>query len=285
MLSDTRLPYDPRVDWCGFGMPLPQDQGLGVFNTSTTPMYTVNGMTAVGAGISSTGTMIQQATSQPWDKRCIILSCEFRYTSQWQCKEHMRAMHQDAFTCEQCMYVGTSHYELGLHASDTGHASFICKHDDCEKRFSRLDTYQRHERTHREDAKRFPCMHCRKYQGKNGFKRKDHLTQHLRNYHHIGEDKQVGHLRDRKWCPKKECTESRPASVAFWEEGVFRESKEWVKHVRTVHDESEFSCPQAGCDRVNGKGYFRPADLRVHLRKVHGTDGSFDQSIWHNLWQ
>ena len=268
-------------------MPLPQDQGLGVFNTSTTPMYMVNDMTTVGAGILSTGTMIQQATSQPWDKRCIMLSCEFRYTSQWQCKEHMRAMHQDAFTCEECIYVGKSQYELGLHAFATGHASFICKHDDCEKRFSRLDTYQRHQRTHLEDAKRFPCKYCKKYRGKNGFKRKDHLNQHVRNYHHIGEDEQVGTIPNRKWCPKRECAKARHDDsveyVRLSTQGVFPSSKEWVKHMRTVHDESEYSCPQAGCDRVNRKGYFRSAELRTHLRKVHGTDGSFDVNIWNKL--
>jgi hypothetical protein len=53
--------------------------------------------------------------------------------------------------------------------------------------------------------------------------------------------------------------------------------------MRTVHDESEFSCPQAGCVRVNGKGYFRDYDLRAHLRKVHGTDGSFDMSLRNDL--
>jgi len=225
----------------------------------------------------------QQSPYNSIGRKCIIPSCEFRYTSQWQYKEHMRAVHQDAFTCDECMYVGSGQYGLGLHASNTGHASFICKHDGCEKKFSRLDTYQRHQRTHREDAKRFPCKYCKKYRGKSAFKRKDHLTQHVRNYHHIGEDKQRGHLLDRKWCPKKECTESKPATVFIRDLGVFTSSKEWVKHMRTVHDESEFSCPQPGCDRVNGKGYFREADLRAHLRKVHGTDGSFDRSIWHNL--
>lgn len=42
--------------------------------------------------------------------------------------------------------------------------------------------------------------------------------------------------------------------------------------MRTVHDESDFPCPRPGCDRINGKGYYRKADLRSHLRKVHGVD-------------
>ena len=194
----------------------------------------------------------------------------------------MRKMHPNTFKCDECMFVGSSAYELGLHALDEGHLSFVCKHEGCEKKFARLDTYQRHGRVHREDAKRFPCKHCKKYRGRNGFKRKDHLTQHIRNYHHIGEDDQVASFH-RKWCPKKDCTESKPVGAHPKDTGIFPSWKEWVKHVRTVHDESEFSCPQPGCDRVNGKGYFRPADLRTHLRKVHGMDGSLDRGIWNDL--
>jgi len=226
----------------------------------------------------------QQLQTQPGSRNCIIRSCEFR-CNEWQdYATHLQAAHQDAFTCDECMHVGKTQDAIALHASNTGHASFICKNEDCEKKFSRLDTYQRHQRTHREDAKRFPCKYCKKYRGKSAFKRKDHLTQHVRNYHHIGEDKQRGHLHNRQWCPKKECTESKPVPLLNRDVGVFTSSKEWVKHMRTVHDESEFPCPQPGCDRIDGKGYFREADLRAHLRKVHGTDGTFDWSIRHNLY-
>jgi hypothetical protein len=44
--------------------------------------------------------------------------------------------------------------------------------------------------------------------------------------------------------------------------------------MRTEHNEADFPCPQSGCDRVNGKGYFRKNDLRAHLRKVHGKKDS-----------
>jgi hypothetical protein len=228
----------------------------------------------------------QASLSDHSGRECVIHSCGFRFTRSRDYQPHLRAVHQDVFTCDECMYVGKSQYEVALHASNTGHASFSCNHDGCGKRFSRLDTYQRHERTHREDAKRFPCRYCKKYRGPKGFKRKDHLTQHIRNYHHIGEDEEVGKMFDRKWCPKQECTDSKPDSMPHWDrggKGTFASSKEWIKHIRTVHDESEFSCPQPGCDRVNGKGYFCQNDLRAHLRKVHGTDGSFDMSL-RNDW-
>ena len=47
-----------------------------------------------------------------------------------------------------------------------------------------------HERTHRKNARRFQCHYCKKYRGKNGFSRKDHLASHVKNYHHID----VSHL-------------------------------------------------------------------------------------------
>jgi hypothetical protein len=193
---------------------------------------------------------------------------------------HMQTMHRYTHTCDQCLEVFELSWNLDSHALQSGHTTFICKQEDCEKGFSRLDTYSRHQRSHQKDARRFPCKYCRKYRGKNGFKRSDHLTQHIRNYHHIENEKdKMNRLYDRKWCPKADCTESRPAGVIDFFAQAFPSSKEWINHMRTDHDESQFSCPQPGCDRVNGKGYFRGADLRSHLRKVHGTDGSFDMSI------
>lgn len=218
----------------------------------------------------------QGPLENPWMRKCVIDCCAFRYTrgDMSSYKRHLQESHVKIFACDECAYVGKSQYEVQLHASRQGHTAFACTHDDCEKKFSRLDTYQRHQRTHREDAKRFPCKYCRKYRGSKGFKRRDHLTQHVRNYHHIDQDKPIETIHERRWCPKEECPESRPTFTTYNSPGAFASSKEWIKHMRTVHDDSGFPCPRPGCDRVNGKGYFRKADLRAHLRKVHGTDGA-----------
>ncbi|EUC51009.1 hypothetical protein COCMIDRAFT_62707, partial [Bipolaris oryzae ATCC 44560] len=120
-------------------------------------------------------------------------------------------------------------------------------------------------REHQDDAPRFPCRYCRKYRGSKGFKRRDHLIQHVRNYHHIGEnDRDENWSYGRYWCRNLGCAHKAG------KDGIFSTSREYIKHMRTIHDESEFPCPQPGCDRVNSKGYFRKADLRTHLRKVHG---------------
>jgi hypothetical protein len=218
-------------------------------------------------------------------KKCGIQFCSFRYVTAQDGKQHMQNMHHGMTSCDQCQEVFMSTWDLEQHASDFGHTAFICKQEDCEKGFTRPDTYNRHRRTHQEDARRFPCKYCKKYRGKNGFKRKDHLTQHVRNYHHIGEDEAFLDY-DRRWCPKADCIKSNPSGkLDLSTPRAFQSSKKWIDHMRTEHDESKFSCPQPGCDRVNGKGYFRKNDLRTHLRKVHGTDGSFDMGTRNNLDQ
>jgi hypothetical protein len=209
--------------------------------------------------------------------RCAVDSCGHIFVSGEAAKNHMELAHTDAWICDQCPYVGKSQHDLELHARNTGHTSFACKHEGCRKKFTRPDTYQRHCRTaHNNSTKRFPCKHCKKYQGSRGFKRQDHLTQHLRNYHHIGEDDVQGLHYGRRWCPKQGCPKAKPPSVFLHQPVAFASSKEGIEHMRKVHNHSNFHCPQPGCDRVNGKGYFRKADLRTHLRKVHGTDGTLE---------
>ena len=185
--------------------------------------------------------------------------CDYVYSYQDEdYRHHLNISHPEVYKCQQCAVFFRTQYLLEDHASTTGHASFICGHGDCNKMFARLDTCQRHQMSHREDAKRFPCKYCRKYRGSNGFKRKDHLTQHLRGYHHIGkEDTERGLYTYKTSCSYEGC------DADVWLRA------DYVKHMRTVHSASDFPCTEAGCDRVAAKGYFRKADLRIHLKKVH----------------
>ncbi|KAH8641695.1 hypothetical protein IG631_04636 [Alternaria alternata] len=307
IVSNTYVPPEAHVGWSypvtsapfgGFELSRNDAalQDMNSYSHTTVPETGYTESHVVSTGLYSPSTVDQAvgvrpasfaaSQSQPYHviKKCAIKSCAFRYVAAEDGKHHMQTMHHGMTSCDQCQEVFMSTWNLEFHASNLGHTAFICKQEDCEKGFTRVDTYSRHQRSHQKDARRFPCKYCRKYRGKNGFKRKDHLTQHVRNYHHIGEDS-TSSMHWCTWCPKSDCTKSEPAGVARYSaESVFSSSKQWISHMRTEHDECEYSCPQPGCDRVKGKGYFRAADLRTHLRKVHGTDGSFDESIRNKLY-
>ena len=183
----------------------------------------------------------------------------------------MRTAHLELRSCSECGATFSFQHELTKHAEETGHAAIICEQPDCDSAFSRYDTYERHLKIHEDDVKRYACPHCRKHRGVNGFKRKDHLTQHLRNYHHIGEDEARRNPYGAKSCPHKDCSEWRPKSYLA-EKNAFQKISEYTKHMKKVHDESPFPCPEPGCDRIGGKGYFRRRDLFRHQKKEHGMD-------------
>jgi len=201
--------------------------------------------------------------------KCRVQSCTHVHLYQDQTyRNHLKTFHPNVYECQQCNVSFASQLLLEEHASQSGHASFICDHQDCGKTFSRLDTYQRHQKVHQEEAERFSCKYCKKYRGANGFKRKDHLTQHIRGYHHIGEDEALNFSRGYS-CKEKGCSEYRELNNKWDASHAFTKRPDYVKHMRTVHDTSEYPCPEPGCERVGGKGYFRVADLRAHLKKVH----------------
>ncbi|KAF2817265.1 uncharacterized protein BDZ99DRAFT_12180 [Mytilinidion resinicola] len=149
------------------------------------------------------------------------------------------------------------------------HAAFACDAEDCLATFTRFDTYERHKNLHEDDGERFPCFYCRKHRGANGFKRKDHLMQHLRNYHNM--EKGTSNVFGGRSCPYEGCPEYKSPS-SFLSANSFRKVSDYTKHMKKVHDESEFSCAEPGCDRIGGKGYSRRRDLVKHQQKEHAKD-------------
>ena len=186
---------------------------------------------------------------------------------------HMRIVHPE---CSECGAAFSSGNKLSEHSEETGHAAFICEQLDCDSAFSRYDTYERHLKIHEDNVKRYACPHCKKHRGVNGFKRKDHLTQHLRNYHHIGEDEVASDFLRKKSCPHHDCPEWRPANL--WPKNeAFQKISDYTKHMKKVHDESPFPCPVPGCDRIGGKGYFRRRDLFRHQKKEHSINAGREE--------
>ncbi|KAK0653490.1 Zinc finger protein 76 [Lasiodiplodia hormozganensis] len=200
---------------------------------------------------------------------CPIPDCEDAYRVKTYLRYHIQNNHQELRKCNQCQEEFGTIAALGYHASETGHASFFCPDEGCGKTFSRFDVFQRHQDTHRLDVPRHPCQYCRKYRGANGFKRKDHLTQHVRNYHHIGVDEFRRDNTRQRSCPREDCSEWRPKGT-WGDRHAFQKSSDYIAHMRKVHKESEFPCTEPGCERNGPKGYFRMRDLQKHKFKEHG---------------
>lgn len=199
--------------------------------------------------------------------------------------------------------------DLSDHASMTGHSPFKCLESDCNAQFSRSDALKRHAKEHDNNAPRYPCKLCKKYRGRNGFKRKDKLTQHMQGYHQaeIGEkERHYGMLFS---CPLRYCQQKMGSVDEAWDhirkrhgkmpknvaisrfiisngmyrslkacciegcprsqKGSFTRKADYTNHIKKEHDISPFFCEEQACDRVGGKGFFQKRALMKHLRKVH----------------
>jgi len=101
-----------------------------------------------------------------------------------------------------------------------------------------------------------------RYRGDNGFKRKDHLRQHIRNYHHIDVDgdeapsnESVGHPCTFEGCDKTGFT-------------AFETDKLMKDHLKKDHP-SPYQCSYSGCHRIGTNGWMRERDMVKHMKKDH----------------
>ncbi|KAL2358214.1 hypothetical protein BJ546DRAFT_803693, partial [Cryomyces antarcticus] len=119
---------------------------------------------------------------------------------------------------------------------------------------------------HAVECPRYPCTHCKRHRGADGFKRKDHLTQHLRNYHHIEAD---GEGTSGYSCSHEDCAafRSSPGGLHSPHLHAFQKKSDYTAHMKKEHDESPHPCSWPGCNRVRGKGFFRERDLMKHEKK------------------
>ncbi|RYP74511.1 hypothetical protein DL771_002985 [Monosporascus sp. 5C6A] len=160
------------------------------------------------------------------------------------------------------------------------HSPFACT---CGVKFARVDVLNRHIRNFSKDAPKFPCTYCKRHRGKAGFRRRDHLVQHLERYHKLDPDeiekacpkekRQTEH--DFLVCPHQGCDAYRddafyslPRHQRF-QSKPFKSRGEYSKHMKEVHKETPFPCTVAECDRVGAKGYMREKDLIKHLSNKH----------------
>lgn len=193
------------------------------------------------------------------------------------------APHQKAhgYVCHQCKCRFTSHESVSDHARDTCHDAYRCL--DCDARFSRLDVLRRHRLQHVSTSTKYSCTHCKKWRAPNGFARKDHLTQHLRNFHHIEAEGQfyyssVDPLNPafHAYCLREDCPMFLPPADRLCSRPIFPSRSAFTTHMRREHDESMFPCTKPGCSRIGGKGFFRKRGLLKHVMKEHPVEAEDD---------
>jgi len=144
--------------------------------------------------------------------------------------------------------------------------------------FSRIDVLNRHLRSLSTEEPPYPCRYCKRHRGPDGFKRRDHLLQHIRNYHHHEQDA-ANTISPLKYyfptCPRRDCPHYRDESFpklprsAQEQNKPFNSQAAYTKHMRDEHNQCTFPCDVAGCDRVGRRGYFREKDLLKHRKNQH----------------
>ena len=95
---------------------------------------------------------------------------------------HRRIATSTPDDCVECGESFPSEADLLRHTKLVQHQPYGC---ECSALFSHLDVLHLHLKYFTCDDPKYPCKFCKRYQGSDGFKRRDHLRQHIRNYHHL----------------------------------------------------------------------------------------------------
>lgn len=176
-------------------------------------------------------------------------------------------------TCMECQESCISVEHLIKHGWIEAHAPFMCK---CGKNYTRDDVLRRHVKAYQPELQKYACPHCKSGPGRKSFKRMDHLTQHIRGYHHIGNrESRMSRFNNIYLCPHSDCLQYREPSFldlphkTRQEEKPFGHLKEFTQHMRTEHDDAPYPCDKSGCSRVRGKGYISRTALIKHRKREH----------------
>ncbi|KAI0884887.1 uncharacterized protein GGS22DRAFT_189100 [Annulohypoxylon maeteangense] len=218
------------------------------------------------------------------DNQAAALDTDIQTTSENQQHSPDTADHQQIqgytpFSCNECLASFRNTYQFQLHAKLSRHKTVACS---CGKSFSRLDTLVRHQRSFREDIRLYPCPTCKHLQGKHGFRRRDHLIQHLTGYHKFNFSK------IEKIAPTKRQGYGGPYHCLFtscefhrgegftrlsWDEkynqAPFPRQSEYIKHMREVHELTPFPCLETECKRTGANGYLLWNGFKNHMVREH----------------
>ncbi|TGO52675.1 hypothetical protein BCON_0137g00150 [Botryotinia convoluta] len=197
---------------------------------------------------------------------CPIPGCFAAWSSNYLYgRDHLTACHRVIrLACHQCEDLFEDTVNLDYHAYRSGHSAYICRYPDCESTAGRISDLIRHQACHKKDVPRHPCPHCRTYRGSNGFKRKDHLRQHIRNYHEI-EINHTGSIHESPFlCKHISCQDYVTMSNQD-----LRSLDDLTQHMLAEHNSSAFICDKMSCDRVGLNGFDTKKLLQDHIKKEH----------------
>lgn len=188
--------------------------------------------------------------------------------------EHAAVITEAGHVCIECGSVKKTKSDLDFHGTTQRHSPFACT---CGRRFSRSDVLTRHLKTKNNTQPQHPCPYCKRHRGKSAFHRRDHLKQHIVEYHKFDNEESP---KD-PWmpfvgvCVEPTCPDYE--DISFYclgypeqrKKNPFLKHSEYNKHMRDVHSITPFPCAASGCDRVGAKGYLREKDLVKHHRSMH----------------
>jgi hypothetical protein len=217
---------------------------------------------------------------------CEVTSCDRTFISRAERDAHERRPHISGHgrlststpnDCIECDETLCSKADLLRHAKETQHQPYGC---ECGALFSRLDVLNRHLESFSTDDPKHPCKFCKLHRGPNGFRRLDHLMQHIRNYHHLELEDEAAMAESRlKYvfpvCSHPDCPQYRDETFKRLprktqaENKPFSSQSAYTKHMREEHNECPFPCDISGCCRTGRRGYFREKDLLKHRRQAH----------------
>ncbi|KAF8851006.1 hypothetical protein BDZ45DRAFT_679450 [Acephala macrosclerotiorum] len=144
--------------------------------------------------------------------------------------------------CTECRESFASNAKMIQYTSKHLHQPFGC---ECES----LGT----------DIPKYPCTYCKRHRGLNGFRRRDHLLQHVRNYH-LERDVD-GYRKVFLVCPHSDYSFHRDQalmnSTNAGTNKPFPSQSEYTKHMREEYNGSTFPCAVPGYNRIGKCGYFR----------------------------
>lgn len=176
--------------------------------------------------------------------------------------------------CPECRetFESTDGCALFKHIAASSHTCYVCL---CGTRFTRADALNRHIASKSTDSgmPKYPCHRCKRHQGKNGFRRQDHLIQHLRGYHKVNQELKGGRLLPT--CRHLDCFGYREPSFHLMplqeqmETKPFENRTQYNKHLRIIHQETPFPCPVPGCSKSGTAGLPTAKALRTHLKSEH----------------